>query len=65
MNNRFPPRRRNSVVPLFPNRRSASSPYDELAKALMIKQFREGTLPEGVFLALLELSSPGPGGGHE
>jgi len=49
-----PPPRNNSgnVVRLFPER-SASSPFDRLTAVLVFQQFRDGTLPEGVFLSFM------------
>lgn len=68
MNGRGLPRRHqgrsDKVVRLFPSR-PASSPFDQLTTALIVKQFREGALPEGVLLSLLAASGVGTGGGHE
>ena len=59
------PRRGSNVVPLLPNRQGRPSPYDGLTKALIVKQFRDGTLPEGVLLSLLAASGVATGGDHE
>lgn len=65
MKGRIPPRDGSNVVPLFPNRRSGPSAYDELTRALILKKFRDGTLPEGVLLTLLGASGVATGGDHE
>lgn len=40
------------IIPL-PTSRNAHSPFDGLTASLVLAQYRAGTLPEGVFVALL------------
>ena len=48
-----PPRRPGAkMIPLFGDA-SICSPFDQLTARLIIQQFRNGTFPEGVLLALL------------
>jgi len=42
-----------NVVPLRTVCRLRPTPYDELTAALILRQHREGTLPEGIVVALL------------
>lgn len=45
--------RASNVIPLRPGIERAPSPFDRLTARLVLARHREGTLPEGVLVALL------------
>lgn len=60
------PARRDNVIPLRPRAGSEISsprhlvPFDNLTATLVLAQYRAGTLPEGVIVALLACAGMQP-----
>lgn len=47
------PAQRGNVVPIRPGAETMASPFDRLTTRLVLARYRNGTLPEGVLVALL------------